>query len=193
MTFNAIKLNPSQELKLVQAANDLLGPGGPLLPGPQKGLVRQPIEQGQPIFLRPLLCILPDDFGKEEFLSIEKFEIFLPRKKSPPQNKPLCFWAKIWTRPGSPANDCPPANDCQPANAGVPIIAPIPFALDFSFAADFSLQKVFELAKDLAGNNGSAEKEFEPDSLYNPSSFKLCEAWASKNQWKLYDLAWKKL
>ncbi|MBR5097158.1 MAG: hypothetical protein IK094_08655 [Treponema sp.] len=180
MNFFAIKLNPSQELKLAKAANDFLGPGGPLLPGSQKGLVRQPVEQGKPIFLRPLLCVMPDDFNKEEFSSIEKFEIFLPRKKNPEQEKPLCFWAKIWTRPGSQANERF-------------LVAPIPFAIPFSMAKDFSLEKVFETAKDLARDSRSPEEECQEEPFYSPSSFKLCETEASKNEWKLYDLAWKKL
>lgn len=191
MDFLAIKLNPSQELKLAKAANGFLGSGGPLLPGSQKGLVRQPVEQGQPIFLRPLLCVMPDDFTKEEFLSIEKFEIFLPRKKNSDKIQPLCFWTKIWTRPGSLAKNCPPANDAL-SNARL-LAAPIPFALPFSWAKDFSLEKVFETAKDLAQDSRSPEEECEEEPFYRPSSFKLCEAWASKNEWKLYDLAWKKL
>ena len=191
MNFFAIKLNPSQELKLVKAANDFLGPGGPLLPGSQKGLVRQPVEQGKPIFLRPLLCVMPNDFSKEEFLSIEKFEIFLPRKKNQPQEKPLCFWAKIWTRPGSLANNCPPSNNAL-SNARL-LALPIPFALPFSWAKDFSLEKVFDLAKDLARDSRSPEGECQAEAFYSPSSFKLCEVQASKNEWKVYDLAWKKL
>ncbi|MBO7122859.1 MAG: hypothetical protein J6V90_06225 [Treponema sp.] len=174
MNFYAIKLNPSQELKLVKAANGFLGPGGPLSLDKKTGLVRQPVTKDRPIFLRPLLCVLPDAFEKEEFLSIEKFEIFAPDEMAAAA-LPTCFWAKITT----------------PARI---LWAPIPFAIPYSLAKDFSLEKVFDLSKSFPRGDGSAEKqEREPEPFYFPSSFKLCEASASKNEWKLYDLAWKKL
>lgn len=189
MTFNAIKLNPSQELKLAKAGDSLLGPGGPLSLDKQSGRVRQKVQAGQAIFLRPLLCVLPQDFSQEEFLSIQKFEIFAPLSMSASTSAaaaptadptaPACFWARISTR------------------ARV-LIAPIPFALDFSLAKDFSLEKVFALAADLADSFGVAAgadggllagQKF----LFCPSSFKICRAQITKNEWRLYDEAWKKL
>lgn len=195
MTFYAIKLNPSQELKLAKAGDSLLGPGGPLSLDKQSGRVRQKVQAGQAIFLRPLLCVLPQDFSQEEFLSIQKFEIFAPLSMSASTSAaaaptadpraPACFWARIATR------------------ARV-LIAPIPFALDYSLAKDFSLEKVFALAADLADSFGFAAGAGPADGadggllagqkfLFCPSSFKICRAQATKNEWRLYDEAWKKL
>lgn len=173
MNFYAIKLNPSQELKLVKAASDLLGPGGPLSFDKKSGRVRQMIMPGQPIFLRPLLCAMPGDFDKEEFLTIEKLEIFLPRKKIPSSKKPLCFWVQIATKARR-------------------LLLPIPFALDYRFAKDFSLEKVFSLSAEFSSgaNEGALDTS---DFLFCASSFKICRAEITKNEWRLYDEAWKKL
>lgn len=168
MTFNAIKLNPSQELALLKARDALLGSGGALSMDKKSGLVLQPIGPDQPIFLRPLLCVMPDDFGKEDFLSIKKFEIFHPLKANLNKNEPLCFWAKII------------AGDKTFA-------APIPFALPYSFSKDFSLEKIFELTKTLTNKEEGAE------AFFLPTSFKFCQVQTTKNEWRLDKDIWKNL
>ena len=106
MNLNVIKLNPSQELALVRVRDKALGLDGLKLwkakdrnadaaaskvlqdqEAADKNcrqdqeaaaplIVRQEIAPGKPVPLSPLLCVLPDDFTKEEFLAIEKFEIY---------------------------------------------------------------------------------------------------------------------
>lgn len=173
MDFNAIKLNPSQELKLLKARDALLGKGAPLQVDKNSGRVRQKVLAGQAIFLQPLLCLTPDDFDKEEFLSITKFEIYSPKSAAitkageRPAGLPTCFWARITAKERA-------------------LSLPIPFALDQTFAKDFSLEKIFSLAADLAANANL-------DFLFCPSSFKFCRAQITKNEWRLYDDVWKKL
>ena len=177
MDFNAIKLNPSQELKLLKARAALFGSGQPLSLDKQSGRVRQKFLAGHPIFLQPLLCLVPNDFDKEEFLSIQKFEIHSP--KGAAAGLPTCFWARITTK----------------ARA---LSLPIPFALDHTLAKDFSLEKIFALAAGLADSanraNAAETCVFDGlDFLFCPSSFKLCRVQTTKNEWRLYDDVWKKL
>ena len=174
MIFSAIKLNPSQELKLAKAATDFLGPGGPLSLDKKSGLVRQQTGPGQPIFLRPMLCIMPDGFSEEEFLSIQKFEICLEREKNLRPEEPACFWAKIWTRPRF-------------------LVRPIPFALGWRAATDFSLEKVFLAARDRFSFTGMDAENDAGETVLRPSSFKFCRAEISEREWKLFDELWKKL
>ena len=168
MTFNAIKLNPSQELPLLKARDALLGSGGALSLDKKSGLVRQTIQPGQPIFLRPLLCVMPDGFDKEKFLSIKKFDICRPLNANLDKNQPLCFWAKITASDKS-------------------LAAPIPFALPYSFANGFSLEKIFELTKAMTYKEESAEP------FFSPTSFKFCQVHATKNEWSLDKDIWKNL
>ena len=177
MTFTAIKLNPSQELKLLKARAALFGSGQPLSLDKKNGRVRQKVLPGQAIFLRPLLCVTPDDFGKEEFLSIKKFELYSPRAAAQNAGQsaghPTCFWARLETKARR-------------------LLLPIPFALDYSFSNDFSLEKVFSLAAELrAGADKGALDGM--DFLFCASSFKICRAEITKNEWRLYDEAWKKV
>lgn len=76
--FNVIKINPSQELKLEQARDAFFGKGEPVFFDKESGLVRQKIDAKRPIFLWPLLCVLPDDFTKEDFLEISRLNFFRP-------------------------------------------------------------------------------------------------------------------
>lgn len=201
MTLNVIKLNPSQELALVRARDGDCkqdkneGGADAKLAQDQKAaarLVRIPIEPEKPIPLSPLLCVLPDDFTKEEFLTITRFEINGLQNLnaggesgecSQDQNgggdkkdAPICFCARIQTKERE-------------------LKCPIPAAIDFSQAKNFSLEKTFSLAKDFFQDQERRdEKSRSAESvLLAPTSFYFARAEISKNTWSLYDAVWKKI
>ena len=214
MTINVIKLNPSQELALVRArdgdckqdkneggadaklAQDQKAPrANEKASQDQKAaarLVRIPIEPEKPIPLSPLLCVLPDDFTKEEFLTITRFEINglqdlnaggesgeCSQDKNEGGDKkdaPICFCARIQTKERE-------------------FKCPIPAAIDFSQAKNFSLEKTFSLAKDFFQDQERRDKKSRSAEsvLLAPTSFYFARAEISKNTWSLYDAVWKKM
>ena len=128
-------------------------------------LVRQEIAPQKPIPLSPLLCVLPDDFTKEDFLETEKFEVFSITAE---KDAPLCFCARIQTKK-------------------LELKCPIPAAIDFSQAKNVSLEKTFSLAKELS------LKSQGKDLVLAPTSFYFARAQIGKNTWSLYDAVWLKI
>ncbi len=165
MTFNAIKLNPSQEIKIIKARDEALGQETLFFDGKKK-LAWKTISRGQIVFLRPIICLIPDDLQKEEFLLTERFKIFLSTDKS---RLPICFWAKIKT----------PRREAM---------APIPIAFEWGKKNFFDLQNPFLEAKKIM----PPEERDLGQSFFCPSSFKLCRAEILKNEWKIFDEVWKK-
>ena len=184
-SLNVIKLNASQELALVRARDKALGHGGPLVFDKERGLVKQAIKAGAPIFLQPLLCVLPEDFTKEEFLAIGRFEIFCAEC--------LRDLNAYGTEKG--------ALYLFPAliqSGGRKVRAAIPCAFDFSLAQNFDLQKIFAAAQTAVQDfsqdqKGGDKKNQGQDLVLPPTSFYFARAEISKNTWSLYDAVWKKL
>lgn len=171
-SLNVIKLNASQELALVRARGKSLGPGGPLAFDKERGLVKQVVKAGTPIFLQPLLCVLPDDFTKEEFLEITRFEIAALQDFSA-DGALYCFPALI-------------------ESGGRQIRSAIPCAFDISIAQNFDLQKIFAAAQAFLQEDGGKKNQGQ-DLVLTPTSFYFARAEISKNAWSLYDAVWKKL
>ena len=240
MNLNVIKLNPSQELALVRVRDKALELEGLKLwkakdrnadatdskasqdhnaddqncRQDQKAaaplLVRQEIAPGKPIPLSPLLCVLPDDFTKEEFLAIEKFEIYaaecLQDQKGRDEECRQDLNAGAADSKASQAQELG-ALYCFPAiiqSGGRKIRAAIPCAFGFPLAQNFDLKKIFAAAqtaaKDSAQNQnfsqdqeGGDKKNRGQDLVLTPTSFYFARAEISKNAWSLYDAVWKKL
>ena len=186
-SLNVIKLNASQELALVRARDKALGHGGPLVFDKERGLVKQAVKEGAPIFLQPLLCVLPEDFTKKEFLAIIRFEIFCAE----------CF--QDLNADGAEKG----ALHLFPAlieSGGRQVRSAIPCAFDFALAQNFDLQKIFSSAQSAARNQnlsqdqeGGDKKNQGQDIVLAPTSFYFARAEISKNTWSLYDAVWKKI
>lgn len=237
MDFNVIKLNPSQELALVRARDKALGLEGLKVMQAkdlrglerlqdlnasvadskaaqnQKAadhlLVRQEIAPGKPIPLSPLLCVLPDDFTKEEFLAIKKFEVYAAECWQDKKGRDL------ERRQDLNASGDKKASQAQDLGAlyyfpaiiqsgGRKIRAAIPCAFGFALAQNFDLQKIFAAAQTAVQDfsqdhafsqdqEGGDKKNQGQDLVLTPTSFYFARAEISKNTWSLYDAAWKKL
>ena len=181
MTLNIVKLNPSQELRLKKARADFLGKAEPLELDKKSGLLRQKIKEGRAVFLEPLFCVLPDDFTKEEVLSVTRFECY-PMQKS----EGIFFFPALLE------------------SGGRQFQAAIPCAFDFAITQNFDLQKIFAAAQSAAVQNISQAPKAAPQSdadkknrsqdlVLAPTSFYFARAVITKNTWSLYDAAWKKL
>lgn len=198
-SFNAIKLNASQELQLKKARASFLGPGGPLGLDKKSGLIKQKIEAGGTIFLEPILCLFENGFGKDEFYALESLEIFLPKSAV----------IQVQKARGKKTDDCQKSGvDGQKSLFYFPTRAILqgrdfwglaPCALTFEWSKDFSLEKVFLAAKDLSAAQvlpkarADDKGEDGKKALLCPTSFYLARAEISKNTWSLYDAVWKKL
>ena len=206
MTLNIIKLNPSQELKLKKKRADFFGKSEPLELDKKSGLIRQRIVEGRAIFLEPLLCVLPEDFGKEEFRALESLEIFPPKKASQAQESAA-------DKNSSQAQEAA-ALYYFPAlvkSGGRQFNAAIPCAFDFALAQNFDLQKIFAAAQDISQDQSAAliqnipqaqeaapqsdadKKSRGQDLVLAPTSFYFARAEITQNTWSLYDALWKKL
>lgn len=177
--FNVIKINPSQELKLEQARDAFLGKGEPVFFDKESGLVRQKIDAKRPIFLWPLLCVLPDDFTKEDFLEISRLNFFRPASckmdsKAQDQGDLYYFPALIKAK-------------------GRQFFAALPCAFTLPKKQAFDLQKIFERAKSITELLPQEKKWDEEKAFFAPSSFYFSLAQISENEWRLYDAQWKKL
>ena len=186
-SLNVIKLNASQELALVRARDKTLGHGAPLVFDKERGLVKQAVKAGAPIFLQPLLCVLPEDFTKKEFLAIARFEIFcaecLQDLNADGAEKGALYLFPALIESG-----------------GRQIRSAIPCAFDFALAQNFDLQKIFAAAQSAVrdqdfskGQEGGDKKNQGQELVLAPTSFYFARAEISKNTWSLYDAIWKKI
>lgn len=205
-SFNSIKLNASQELQLKKARADFFGKEEPLELDKKSGLLRQKIQAGRPIFLEPLLCLLPEGFAEEEFRALESLEIFSPKKacvqdcskdkKAPPENNKASQAQEAAALYYFPA---------IVASGGRQFQTAIPCAFGFELAQNFDLQKIFAAAQSAAliqevsqdqkaATQSDADKKSRgQDLVLTPTSFYFARAEISQNTWSLYDALWKKL
>ena len=230
MNLNVIKLNPSQELALVRARDKALGLEGLKLwqtkdrnanasnskaSQDQKAadkncrqdqeaaaplLVRQEIAPGKPVPLSPLLCVLPGNFTKEDFLAIEKFEIYAAECWQDQKGRDEEYRQDL--NGGAADSKALKAQElgalyCFPAiiqSGGRKTRAAIPCDFDFSLAQNFDLQKIFAAAQKCAQDQEGGDKKNQgQDLVLSPTSFYFARAEISKNTWSLYDAVWKKL
>lgn len=217
MNLNVIKLNPSQEVRLKKARADFFGNVAPLDLDKKSGLFRQKIKEDGAIFLEPLLCVLPEDFGKEEFRELKSLEIFSPQKdfvqdqNSRGQNGSQDLDADGADKNNSQAQDSG-ALYYFPAlveSGGRQFNAAIPCAFGFELAKNFDLQKIFAAAQSAAQNavivqkvsqdqnaapqSDADKKKRDQDLVLAPTSFYFARAEITQNTWSLYDALWKKL
>ena len=157
-------------------------------------MIRQRIVEGRAIFLEPLLCVLPEDFGKEKFRARESLEIFPPKKASQAQEAAALYYFPALVKSG-----------------GRQFNAAIPCAFDFALAQNFDLQKIFAAAQDISQDQSAAliqnipqaqeaapqsdadKKSRGQDLVLAPTSFYFARAEITQNTWSLYDALWKKL
>ena len=213
MNLNVIKLNPSQEVRLKKARADFFGNVAPLDLDKKSGLFRQKIKEDGAIFLEPLLCVLPEDFGKEEFRALKSLEIFSPQKDFVQDQNPR-------GQNGSQDKKAPSANSkaSQAQDSGALYYFPaliesggrhfqaaIPCAFGFELAKNFDLQKIFAAAQSAAliqevsqdqkaaTQSDADKKSRDQDLVLAPTSFYFARAEIAQNTWNLYDALWKKL
>ena len=180
MTLKSIKLNPSQERTLQKALEDFFGTRESLSFDKKSGRLFCEVLEKKPVFLRPLLCLLPKDFDKEEFLSIKRMEILGPKEAGE------IFYFPTAIQSGRRFIECS-----------------LPCAFFYDFKKPFDLQRIFAAAESSAqkGKNESGSNPFEEkkrrrnekDFFFAPTSFKFCRVEIFQNEWRLYDDIWKKL
>ncbi len=212
MNLNVIKLNPSQELRLKKARSDFFGKAESLELDKESGLFRQKIKEGRAIFLEPLLCLLPEDFTKDEFLAITRIEI-KGLQAQDPRGKDR---SQDLDAGGADKNNSQDQDSRAlyyfPAlveSGGRHFQAAIPCAFGFELAKNFDLQKIFAAAQsaaqravlvqnfpqdqNAAPQSDADKKKRGQDLVLAPTSFYFARAEVTQNTWSLYDALWKKL
>lgn len=211
MNFSLIRLNPSQELRLVNEVRNFCG---------KERQKNGDGRTGRLIELKPLAAVLPPLAGrdagnadsavrenaahyiaaackwaKEDFLKIDGFDIY------------GITAANIGAAQGAADTNIAAKNTadieatvgifyfpCRINISGISAAAAIPCALSYSESlldGGFSLEKIFSaFAAFCAQENNGTEPE---NVFFSPTSFCLVEAEIERASWKFYEIAWKKL
>lgn len=156
--MNAIKLNPSQTLRLVDERKKFFA---------NRAQDSNATEEEKIFFTAPLICVLEENFSRENFLSMKKISIYKIKK----MGNAFFFPCKI---------DLPQNK----------IFAPLPCATVFK--NDFSLKDFFLDASKIAQNSKNNFYNDE-DFFFAPTSLKFCQAEFDKNTWQLNGELWKKI
>lgn len=156
--MNAIKLNPSQTLHLVDERKKFFSNRAQNSDVPEKEKI---------FFTAPLICVLEENFSRENFLSMKKISIYKIKKIG----NAFFFPCEI---------ELPQSK----------IFAPLPCAT--LFKNNFSLEDFFLDASKIARNS---ENTFcnENDFFFAPTSLSFCQAKFAKNSWQLHGEVWKKI
>ncbi|MDE6718645.1 MAG: hypothetical protein K2J68_02150 [Treponemataceae bacterium] len=156
--MNAIKLNPSQTLRLVDERKKFFS---------NRAQNSDVTEKEKIFFTAPLICVLEENFSREDFLSMKKISIYEIKK----MGNAFFFPCEI---------ELPQSK----------IFAPLPCAT--LFKNDFSLEDFFLDAKKIARDLKTAFCN-ENDFFFAPTSLKFCQAEFNKNTWQLHGELWKKI
>ena len=156
--MNAIKLNPSQTLRLVDERKKFFA---------NRAQDSDATEEEKIFFTAPLICVLEENFSREDFLSMKKISLYKIK-----QSENIFFFP------------------CEIELPQSKIFASLPCAT--LFKNDFSLEDFFLDASKIARNS---ENTFcnENDFFFAPTSLKFCQAEFAKNSLQLNGEVWKKI